>query len=113
MENLLNDLEQFTGTSKYYNLGFGLKATEGIKYLADTAKCYWLLDVVASYQKRLKDYPFQIWQIVVKNKKAVVSCKEDTDMPNLVIQAIKYTDFPLDVFEFYCIDGIILLKSEY
>ncbi len=38
---------------------------------------------------------------------------EDTGEPVKVRQEIPFTDFPLKDFEFYCIDNVMLLKSEY
>jgi len=39
--------------------------------------------------------------------------KYDSDLPIQIKQRIPYTDFPLEEFECYCIDKVILLKSEY
>lgn len=116
MNKLLNisDLENFTGTRKYYGYLGGVKLTDGAKYLADRAGCYWLMDIVASCQHDLTKYPFQLWSIrVLEDKKAIVECREDTGTPAVIHQEIKYTDFPLKEFEFYCINKVILLKSEY
>lgn len=109
------NLSQFTGTEHWYKHMFGIVTyTDGIKYLADEAQAYWLLDIVASYQPKHKDKPFQIWKLTVnEDKTAVITMKEDSNKPVLVKQKIAYTDFPLDEIEFYCIDGIMLLKSEY
>lgn len=112
---LVEDLGEFIGSENYYKSSFGrLKLTDGINYLRNKVDCYWLIDIVESYQDKLKEVPFQLWRIEVKSDKtAVVSCKEDTGKPNLVKQKLEYTDFPLKEFEFYCIDGVVLLKSEY
>jgi len=110
------NLDQFTGTESYYKHFTGLLYTDGIKYLADKAECYWFIDIIASYQKeeKVKRCPFQIWQLkVYKDHTAMVNMREDTHEPNVVFQELDYTDFPLDEIEVYCIDGVILLKSEY
>ena len=124
-ENLLSDLSQFSGTEQWHkhmaDKSFCLLLTDGMKYLADNGKCYWLMDVVASYQKDLlkKGHRFQLWRIEVEDQKAVVTCKQDSNEPNLVRQEIEYTDFPLSQYEFYVIhDGgsnppVALLKGEY
>ena len=58
--------------------------------------------------------PFQIWGIkVYDDKSAMVYCKEDCDEAPIVTQYLSYTDFPIENFELYCIDGVVLLKSEY
>lgn len=114
-KQLKEDLNHFTGTEKYYASSFGgLKLTDGIHYLRETANCYWFIDIIESYQHKLKDIHFQLWKIVVNDDRtAVVTCIEDIDQPNLVKQELQYTDFPLKEFECYCIDGVVLLKSEY
>jgi len=116
MQKLTNqDLTQFTGTENYYKSTFGgLKWTDGIKYLAEKGSCYWFLDILEGYQHELKGICFQIWNLVVnEDKTGLVTCKEDTDSPILVSQKLEYTDFPLKELNVYCIDGVVLLPSEY
>lgn len=108
------NLRQFTGTLNWYKHPFGLLYTDGIKYLADQAKAYWLIDLVASYQPKCKNIPFQLWKITIdKNNSAVITMKEDLNKKNEVRQDIPYTDFPMKDFEFYVCDNTMLLKSEY
>jgi hypothetical protein len=110
------DLSQFTGTEHYYKYLAGLKLTDGVKYLAEKGACYWLLDIIASYQgsKALNGVDFQLWELKKTGEnKARVSCKADNDLPGLITQDIEYTDFALDSVKLYCIDQVILLPSEY
>ena len=93
---LEDELDQFHGTTRYYRNFTGLLFTDGINYLADRAGCYWLVDLVGSYQRRLEDVPFQLWEIELHDdRSAVVVMSEDTNDPVLVRQRIPYTDFPL------------------
>ena len=40
--------------------------TDGVAYLCKNAECYWLLDVIASYQpKQLRKCEFQYWTLTV------------------------------------------------
>jgi hypothetical protein len=112
---ILSELAQFTGTTKYYKSSFGkLLLTDGIHYFRERLGAYWLIDVVESYQPMVKHIPFQLWSIDVKpDKTAVVEMREDTGLAAIVRQKISYTDFKLPQYEFYCIDGVVLLKSEY
>lgn len=111
------NLGQFIGTENYYRHGLlkNFRYTDGIKYLADETGSYWLVDVVASYQLKHRNKPFQLWKIKVNkdDNSAVVTAKEDIGLRPFVRQKIRYTDFPLEEFEFYVADGVILLKSEY
>ena len=114
-EKILSEFEQFTGTTKYYRSTFGrLLLTEGIHYMRERLNCYWLIDIVESYQPQLKDKRFQLWSIQVnKDKSALVEMREDSGLEPLVKQALQYTDFKLKQYEFFCIDRVVLLKSEY
>lgn len=110
-----NDLSQFTGTEHYYKHWLGCMFTDGVKYLAEKAKAYWLIDAVMSYEtkKTRQAYPFQIWDLKVKDGSAVLTMKEDTDQPVKISQKIGVTDFPLDEIKLYFIDNVLLLPSEY
>jgi hypothetical protein len=117
MEDLINDLSMFTGTENYYlhNIG-NFQYTDGIKYLAEKANCYWLLDIIGSYQqdKKVINISFQIWELnVSKINSAQITMKEDDGMPIIIKQKIPYTDFPLREIKLYYIDNILILPSEY
>ena len=42
-------LAQFTGTERYYRIAPKFLITDGVKFLAENAGCYWLLDVAVSH----------------------------------------------------------------
>ena len=108
------ELHQFTGTQNYYRNSKELLYTDGIQYLAEQAGSYWLIDLVESHQPTLRGVPFQVWRLKVnEDKSALVTMVEDDGEPVKVRQEILFTDFPLNEFSFYCIDGVMLLKSEY
>ncbi len=117
MEDLKHELALFIGTENYYHHIIGnFNYTDGVKYLAETAKCYWLLDLVGSYQldQKIGKIPFQLWELKVnKDGSAIATMKEDSDLPIIVNQQIPYTDFPLDRIKLYFIDNTLLLPSEY
>jgi len=114
-QQILSELAQFTGTTQYHRSSFGrLRLTDGIHYLRERLDCYWLIDVVESYQPQFHNVPFQLWGINVKpDRSALVEMREDTGLEPLVRQEIPYTDFKLPQYEFYCVEGVVLLKSEY
>ena len=113
IEKIRTGLGQFIGSMNYYRGLMGIRYTDGVKYLADRCGAYWFLDLIASYQRKLKDMYFQLWGIDVKeDNTATVTCREDSNRLPVVTQNIEYTDFPFD-FELYCINRVILLKSEY
>lgn len=117
-QGLLNDLSQFIGTEQYYYSAFKLlKLTDGINYLRNKANCYWLMDIIESVQHlpQIKaNIEFLVWRIRVNSDSSwVVDVRTDSDKPILFEQKGEYTDFPLKEFEFYQIDDVLLLKSEY
>ena len=69
--NLSTDLEQFTGTEHWYKHQFGGHYTDGVRYLAQTAGAYWLIDAIFSYRRAER---FQVWTLEVKIGRA--SCRE-------------------------------------
>ena len=109
-------LAQFTGTEKYYSY-FNLKLTDGVYYLAKEGNCFWLLDIILSYQPKYSQVPFQLWELNIDEaedkRTAVVTMREDSGKKALVQQRIPYTDFPLDYIKLYVIDKVVLLPSEY
>ncbi|MBI4501822.1 MAG: hypothetical protein HY700_11740 [Gemmatimonadetes bacterium] len=111
---LEDELAQVHGTIRYYRNFTGLLFTDGVKYLGDHANCYWLIDLVGSHQRDLEDIRFQPWELeVVEQFAGVVTMREDDNAPVIVRQNIPYTDFPLQKFSFYCVDSVMMLKSEY
>jgi len=120
MEEWINGLDNFTGTSQYYHYPIGnFLYTDGIDFLVESGKCYWLLDVIGSYllYRHIRAIPFQLWELTVHDDhSAVVTMKEDSDEPVIVKQKIPYTDFPMDYIKLYLIingDAVLLLPSEY
>ena len=113
-------LAHFCGSCRFerWSMLFGDVMTEGVKYLAEKVGAHWLLDIIGSYQHKLKRADFQVWTIVVKGSKAVVTMKEDSDQPNLITQRIGYTDFPAGEFKLWAVRNetgrmTIMLPSEY
>ena len=113
---ILNTLNQFTGTEHYYKHFMGLTYTDGINYLAESCECYWLLDIVASYQSdtKMKKQPFQVYKMKVNPSDSSAIIKiSDGDNHILATQEIGYTDFPLSEIELWCIEKILILPMEY
>jgi len=107
-------LEGFSGTEGYTRYLAGLLLTDGVRFLAENAECFWFLDIIASYQpkcKKDKDLrDMQFWKLK-RNAKggAVVTC--DDGNGNIKIkQEVEFTDFPMDEVrvwvELGSVDGI-------
>lgn len=117
VEKLKTELRQFTGIEQYYfNPMFKrFKYTDGVKHLAETAGAYWLLDYIFSNQthKNLTDQSFQIWKIKVNEDDSAAIAVEDGKDTVLSIFTLVFTDFPLEEFDLWLIDEILILPSEY
>lgn len=86
------NLAQFTGTEKYYRYAFGLYLTDGAKAFAEKFGAFWLLDIIGSYQPRVKDN-FQVWYIAAIDNKGEVTCENGSGR-KILSKNIEYTDFP-------------------
>lgn len=117
-KELLEALKCFNGSEQLFahNLAGKLfiKITEGIKYLAETANCYWLLDIILSYQFKqdMKDQPVQVWKLTKQQSNWLVRAT-DGNQNELITQVIAYSDFPLDEITIWLIDEVAMLPSEY
>ena len=110
-------LQNFVGTVEYHPHWSGMRYTDGVHFLAENAKAYWLLDVIASWQtKALRDpalREFQLWELFVKqDRTATVVCSRDSD-DVAFRQEITYTDFALEYVRLYVEAGVMLLPSEH
>ena len=124
-QEIADTLPHFTGTEHYYRFWFGINyLTDGVKYLADAAECYWLLDAIGSYQPELATHEdrrlheIQFWKLKVNaDNSAVLTCVADGGEPPVITQAIKWTNVPLpevDIWVQRNADGVFAhLPSEY
>jgi hypothetical protein len=115
-EELLAALAHFTGTTQWYrNPMFpAYTYTDGVKFLAEQAGAYWLIDYVFSNQllPEIRGQVFQVWKIYTANDQAIV--KVDDGNGNILKEfKIPYTDFPLEEFTLYFTDNVLLLVREY
>jgi hypothetical protein len=121
---LRNGLAQFTGTETWYRHFLpGILFTEGVKFLADQANAYWLIDKIACAQiiKQVSAEEFQVWKLKVRDDTSALLTATDGDRGDgpveLFAEGIPYTDFPLDEITLYAgFDGrgaVIMLPGEY
>src|SRR5688572_6248543 len=112
------DLRQFTGTETWHRHSCVRKVlyTNGVKYVAETAGAYWLLDDIAFAQhgdKRVAAEAFQLWTLRVHpDCTATLTCVDGNGNP-VFTKALTFTDFPLEEITLYFTNGVILLPSEY
>jgi hypothetical protein len=126
-EDVISELSQFTGTEAYYKASnlYDLHLTDGMHYLRLKLNCFWLIDIVGSvqYLDKIKKQSFIVWDIIKnKDNSFIVRAYWDYDSEKtrqenkqylLYEQKGQFTDFLLNEFQFYQINNILLLKSEY
>jgi len=112
------ELAGFTGTEHRFRHAINREVllTDGVKYVADRAGAYWLLDEIALIQscdKHVAAQEFQVWRLNVNaDMSAALVCEDGND--NVVFRKqIPYTDFPGEGITFWFTGNTILLPSEY
>ena len=110
-------LKQFIGTTRYYRISRRHLLTEGTKYLAEEAECFWMMDAIASHVSEIGTDDWFIQVRVQVLSKQVTMIYDDGNGKELARQEIPYTDFPMEAVSLYaCWDGehwVIMLQSEY
>ena len=112
------DLAQFTGSEHWYRHAMvrDILYTDGVKYVAETAGAYWLIDEIAlaqRFDKLIAAEEFQSWKLIVNaGHTATLTC-EDGNGGVVFTKAIEFTDFPLPEITLFFTNKTILLPSEY
>jgi hypothetical protein len=97
---ILSDLNQFSGSEQFFKHGVNHKLvyTEGVQYLAQQAKCYWLIDEIACvlFPQLLKKYNdgFYSIRLLVTNSTGVITVDDGNGNVH-INHKINWTDFPI------------------
>ncbi|MEM7485473.1 MAG: DUF6876 family protein [Bacteroidota bacterium] len=115
-------LQHFHGSELFYQIPLlRTRYSNGIKYLANAADCYWLVTDVSVIAKSLMD---KSRFITVDFKKSTPEETEGKDYSasitygdgnGNIFETHRYhsTDFPLDALRLFFVDNTLLLPSEY
>jgi hypothetical protein len=109
------DLSAFIGTEQWHRhaLNRHMLVTDGVNYFAETAGCYWFLDIVATEVMTLQtQHPFLVIDLDVASNKADIRASDGNDLV-LFERHIHFTDAPDGLWRFYLTDNVLLLPSEY
>ena len=116
------ELRYFTGTEMYYFIPLlRTRYTDGLKYLANVADCYWLITDVSVIAKSLKHR--SRW-VTIDFKRLPMEKQETSgyeaeiiysDGNDNVLERHGYgvTDFPLDELRLFFVNDTLMLTSEY
>ena len=110
-------LGHFVGTERYYRISRRHLLTDGTKYLAEQAECFWMMDAVASHLMEIGTAEwFVLVRVQVTEGRAIMIYEDGNDREH-ARQEIPYTDFALNSITLYaCWDGehwVIMLPGEY
>lgn len=108
----------------YYRLRADLVITVGVKTFCEEHRCWWMTDVIASYQRRCREDPMlaaiQFWYFTKPTPDATtltVRCDRD-EGDTAIVQQITFTDFKPKEARFWVAPGdekkfVIFLPEEY
>ena len=110
-------LSQFIGTAQYWRVARQFAITDGVKYLAETAACFWLIDAAISH---LLEIGTADWFVLVRTEvsgSSAVMIYEDGNGLEHARQEIGHTDLQLPSVDLYAVwdsqRWVIMLPSEY
>lgn len=117
-QEIEQSLAQFIGTERYYthNTPFlNIHYTDGVKFLVETCKAYWMLDVITSYQitANVRREAFQVHEFKSDGKGGMNYTLEDGNNNAIAKQHIPATDFPLDNITIWYSGKVAYLPSEH
>lgn len=114
---LRHELDYFTGTEGYhYNPMYRwMNYTDGVKFFAENAGngAYWFLDIIGTEMRRLVEAEGFL-HIVLRSENGAGEITVDDGNDNLLwSKTLDFTDCPEGKWEFFLIDDVMLLPSEY
>jgi hypothetical protein len=123
-DELQHALGRFCGseTLTLHGLDPRVRMTEGVMFLAQQAKAYWLIDAIVSHQttNRARSNGFQVWKFRrLPDGYCDLRMTDGNSDDPIITQVITYSDFPLDHIEIWMIRSgngggfTMLLPSEY
>lgn len=114
------DLECFAGSDNWYSHWTRRGTyTDGVKFLAEKAGAFWLIDEIFGRQiyPAVRAEEFQVWKLIVKDSAAQLSCgngNRDKEGNWIIVHKaeIKFTDFPLPEIKLYFENRVLCLPRE-
>ena len=110
-------LAQFTDTAQYWRVARQFVITDSVKYLADNAHCFWLIDAVISHLLEIGTLDWFVLVTAEVSGSSAILIYEDGNGAEYARQAIPYTDLQLRSVNLYAVwdseRWVIMLPSEY
>ncbi|MCK0124519.1 hypothetical protein MWU76_08905 [Gelidibacter sp. F2691] len=121
-DEIKEQLEHFHGTEMFYQIPLlRTRFTDGLKYLANVADCFWLITDTSVMAKSLiprSEFITIDFKRLSKEKQDITGYEAEiiyTDGNDNVLekQSYKVTDFPLDELRLFFVNDTLMLPSEY
>lgn len=116
---LKSALSQFHGTDGYHRWSVIFPSwvlTDGAKFLAEKAGCFWLMDCIASHIRPGFEDVFAVARLVREETDWVLTLDDGNDNV-FATQRIEYSDFPMPEVMLYVARSdeywVIMVPSEY
>lgn len=110
------DLSGFIGTTAYHKSSLFSKMvhTDGVESFCNQAHAYWFLDICSTeiFEYQLRGEHFLSIKLVVVNGSAQIFVTDGDDNP-VMKKDIEFTDCPQGLYEFFLMDNVLMLTSEY
>lgn len=122
VNKIKEELKQFIGTERVFRIPLiGTRFTDGLKYLADEAKCFWLITDASVVAKSLSNRSHFItidFRRLSEKEQFEMQCEaiiKYGDGNDNILETHRYnvTDFPLDELRLYFVNDTLMLPSEY
>lgn len=122
VKDLEENLTRFQGSEVMYSIPWlETYYTEGIKYLARTAECYWLISDVSIVGKSLMA---KSYFVTIDFKRLAEEEQKNRGYEGMITysdgngkifksQAYELTDFPLNYLRLFFVDNTLMLPTEY
>ena len=116
------ELQQFIGTETFFKIPLiGTRFTDGLKYLADEAHCFWLITDASVIAKSLSNRSHFItvdFKRLSEKEQFEMQCEaiiKYGDGNDTILETHRYhvTDFPLDELRLFFVNDTLMLPSEY
>jgi len=126
MKTQVNEIKErlqfFTGTEMFYQIPLlKTRFTDGLKYLAEVAECFWLITDASVIAKSLMNRS----EFITIDFKRMSEEKQDytgyeaeiiySDGNDNILETHRYnaTDFPLDELRLFFVNDTLMLPNEY
>ncbi len=122
VNKIKEELQYFSGTETFFKIPLiGTRFTDGIKYLANVAECFWLITDASVIAKSLanKNHFITIdFKRLSKKEREEEQCEaiiNYSDGNGNIYETHRYniTDFPLDELRLFFVDNTLMLPGEY